>query len=254
MSIIKKLLTAVRGGATEAGQSIVDSQAIRILDQEIRDAEAALANSKTQLTEVMAKRQLSAKKAGDLKEKVNTLESSATAALNKGEEQLAHDVAVKLLEVQAELDAETKIVEQFDTSIASLRGSIRESENRIRNFKQQVSVVKATESVQKAQSAVAAHHSGQTSAMNTAMESLERIREKQALRSEQMAAAEQLNQEETGADLDARLKAAGIGSGGQTANEVLARLREAAAPSNSPADAGGNADAGTVASDAGSSN
>ena len=36
MSILSKILTLFRGAATEAGQSIVDQNAVRILDQEIR--------------------------------------------------------------------------------------------------------------------------------------------------------------------------------------------------------------------------
>ena len=39
-SIWKKLVTAIRGGASEVGEAIVDSQAIRILDQELRDAQS----------------------------------------------------------------------------------------------------------------------------------------------------------------------------------------------------------------------
>ena len=38
MGIFSKIITAIRGGATEVGEAIVDSQAMRILDQEIRDA------------------------------------------------------------------------------------------------------------------------------------------------------------------------------------------------------------------------
>ena len=38
MSVWKKLITAVKGGATEAAQSVADSQAIRILEQEIWQA------------------------------------------------------------------------------------------------------------------------------------------------------------------------------------------------------------------------
>ena len=34
-SIWSKLFTALRGGANEVGESIVDQQALRILDQEI---------------------------------------------------------------------------------------------------------------------------------------------------------------------------------------------------------------------------
>ena len=43
MSIWKKVMTAIRGGVSEVGESIVDANAIRILEQEQRDAENAVA-------------------------------------------------------------------------------------------------------------------------------------------------------------------------------------------------------------------
>ena len=56
-------MTALRGKATETGQTVVDSQALRILDQEIRDSENHLSQSKTELTRLMGQRQLNSNKA-----------------------------------------------------------------------------------------------------------------------------------------------------------------------------------------------
>ncbi len=42
---MEKTITAVKGGATEAAQSVADSQAIRILEQEIREAKEELRKS-----------------------------------------------------------------------------------------------------------------------------------------------------------------------------------------------------------------
>ncbi len=42
MSVWGKLFSAVRGGINEAAESAADTQALRILDQEIRDADNAL--------------------------------------------------------------------------------------------------------------------------------------------------------------------------------------------------------------------
>ena len=38
MSVFKKIMTALRGGAREAGEAIVDANGIRIFEQEIKDA------------------------------------------------------------------------------------------------------------------------------------------------------------------------------------------------------------------------
>ena len=61
MSIWAKVATAIRGGVNEAGEAIVDNQALRILDQEIRDADNELINSKEALTSIIAKRKLADK-------------------------------------------------------------------------------------------------------------------------------------------------------------------------------------------------
>ena len=62
MSVWKKLVTAVKGGATEAAQSVVDSQAIRILEQEIREAKEELRKSDHARTQILAKCKLSQQK------------------------------------------------------------------------------------------------------------------------------------------------------------------------------------------------
>lgn len=223
--MLSKIMTALRGKANETGQSVVDSQALRILDQEIRDSENHLSRSKTELTRLMGQRQLNSNKADTLESKIAELEKSAEAALDKGEEQLAVEVAERMVALQDDLEAERAIVSEYDASIEKLRGAIRGTDNQLRQLKQQVSVVKATESAQKAQSAVAARHSGQDSAMSSAMESLERIKERQQLNSAQMQAADDMAAEESGSSLEARLKAAGVGGQERKADDVLARLK-----------------------------
>ncbi|MFB9868992.1 PspA/IM30 family protein [Vreelandella sulfidaeris] len=223
--MLSKIMTALRGKANESGQAVVDSQALRILDQEIRDSENHLSQSKTELTRLMGQRQLNSNKADTLESKIAELEKSAEAALDKGEEALAVEVAERMVALQDDLEAERAIVSEYDASIEKLRGAIRGTDNQLRQLKQQVSVVKATESAQKAQSAVASRHSGQNSAMSSAMESLERIKERQQLNSAQMHAADEMAAEESGSSLEARLKAAGIGGQERKADDVLARLK-----------------------------
>ena len=54
MSILKNILTAIRGGASEVGEAVVDANAMRILGQEIRDAETAITQAKQSLTGLKA--------------------------------------------------------------------------------------------------------------------------------------------------------------------------------------------------------
>ncbi|RFA24735.1 phage shock protein A [Alkalilimnicola ehrlichii] len=226
MSLLKKMVTAIRGGANEVGEAIVDSQSLRILDQEIRDANEALRKSRTDLTNVMAQRKLAGDKLDAKQKKLDELEGYASMALEKGDESLAIEIAERIAELEGDVASEREVVENYDASIASLKKSIKQAENTLVRLKQQVDSVKATASVQRAQAAVASRHSGQDASLRTALDSLERIKGKQAERAAQMEAAETVAREENGDDLDAKLRAAGLKAENGSANAVLERLKK----------------------------
>lgn len=225
MGIWNKVVTAIRGGVNEAGEAIVDSQALRILDQEIRDADQELRRSKEGLANMMAKHKLSQNKVDGLQAKITEYEGYAMQAMDKGDDTLATDVAEKIAELENQFASEKDMADQYATSVADLRRAVSQAEGNLRRLKQQVDVVKATESVHKAQAAVAHRHSGANSKMRTAVDSLERIKQKQAERSAQMDAASELANEAGEGSLDAKLKAAGIGKGESDRSAVLARLK-----------------------------
>ena len=83
MSLFNKIATAIRGGATEVGEAIVDHQALRILDQEIRDADAQLLKSRDELASMMAKRKMADEKIADLQKQMGEYENYAMKALEK---------------------------------------------------------------------------------------------------------------------------------------------------------------------------
>ncbi|WP_257282960.1 PspA/IM30 family protein [Endozoicomonas sp. SESOKO1] len=225
MSIWSKVMTALKGATNEVGEAIADSNALRILDQEIREASDQLQQSKTQLAGIMAKQKLSSQKCAELKEKVAEYEGYAIKALDQGDESLATDVASKIAEYEAQLNSEQEMEKSFADSIVSLKKAIADAESNLRRLKQQVDTVKATESVQKAQAACAARHSGVNSKMATATDSLERIKQRQAERAARMEAASELSGDTTENDLQAKLKAAGISKGDSDASSVLERLK-----------------------------
>ena len=102
MSLWTKLFKAVQGAATEVGEDIVDSQALRILDQEIRDASSALQKAKTNLTSMMAEQRGTERQVNRLRDGVREHEGYAIAAMNKGEQSLAEEVAAKIAEMESE--------------------------------------------------------------------------------------------------------------------------------------------------------
>lgn len=224
MSIWKKLITAVKGGVNETAEAVADSQALRILDQEIREAKEELRQSDHALTQIMAKRKLAEQKVSSFNGSVAEFEAHAVAANAKGDSQLALDCARKVVELRTQMEAEQEYVDQFTQSEKTLRQNISQAKSNLRRMEQQVDVVKATESVQKAQEAVSSRHVGANSRMKTAAESLSRIQGRQKERQAQLEAANELAADESGDELEKRLKEAGITGSNTSADAELARI------------------------------
>jgi phage shock protein A len=223
MSVWRKLVTAVKGGATEAAQSVADSQAIRILEQEIREAKDELRKSDHARTQILAKCKLAQQKVDSLQASVDQYEVHARKAIDT-DRQLALDCAQKVGDLRAEQDGEQKYLDQFKQSEKQLAVNIKQAKSNLKRLEQQVDMVKATESVQKAQVAVSSRHLGANSKMKTATESLSRIQDKQNLRNAELQAAEELATEESSDDLSKRLAAAGIAGGNSSADDELSRI------------------------------
>lgn len=225
MNIWAKMMTALRGGVNEAGEAVVDSQALRILDQEVRDASEELKLSKNSLAEIMARQKLAEEKCSALQAKIEEHEGYAIKALEKDDEPLAREVAAKIADLETQHAQEKESADNYTASATKLRSAIKQTEHNIKRMKQQVDTVKATENVQRAQAAVADRHSGSNSKMRTAMDSLERIKEKQALKDAQMSAASELAEDTSDDSLQAKLEEAGITSASSSADDILERLK-----------------------------
>lgn len=225
MTILAKLFTALRGAANEAGETVVDHQALRILDQEMRDAERELNDAKSQLTQIMAQRKGVERDVERLKRAVTEHEEHAAKALDKGDEQLATEVCERIAQFEEELKLQEQAYAQYDSGVNQLKRSIKTTERNIAAMKRQVGMVKATEKVQRASAAANARFSGSDASMTSATDSLERIKKRQQERADRMDAATQLASEEEGGDLERRLKEAGIIDSGARGSDVMARIR-----------------------------
>ncbi len=225
MNIWNKMLTALRGGVNEAGEAIVDGQALRILDQEVRDAAEELKRSKSSLAEMLAEQKVAAEKCKKTRSEIKEYEGYAVKALEKKDEVLALEVAEKIANLENALSDLVASEKSYKDNVNKLRSVIEQTERNINLLKQQVSTVKATESVQRAQMAVAERYSGSESKLMTAMDSLERIKEKQELKDAQMKAAEELATAPGEESLKDKLRAAGITQDEKNAEDVLAKLK-----------------------------
>jgi len=224
MNIWSKMITALRGGVNEAGEAVIDAQALRILDQEIRDASEELNKSRDGLASIIAQQKLAEENANTLKADIKKNEGFILAALEKKDNDLAEEIAVRVANYENKLESEADAAKRFKSQADTLRESINAAELQIKQLKQQTETVKATEAVQRAQKVVAQRHSGSNSKLRTAIDSLDRIKENQRLSAAKMSAAHELSQEADETSLDQKLEAAGI-TGSTKAQDVLNRLK-----------------------------
>ncbi|RHW77661.1 PspA/IM30 family protein [Colwellia sp. RSH04] len=225
MSIFKKIMTAVRGGASEAGEAIIDANATRIFEQEIRDAENHLTKAKRDLTGVVAEQMAAQREVERLNREITEHEGYAGQALDKGDETLALAVAEKIATLEGELATQQQALASFTGNADRLKELVKKSERQVAEHKRQLSMVKTTESVQKATSAITDNFSSSNSKLLSAKDSLERIKAKQQKFDDKMKAAEMLESEDSDVSLAAQLKEAGIGAQDSSANSVLDRIK-----------------------------
>ncbi|MGS0681551.1 PspA/IM30 family protein [Shewanella sp. 125m-7] len=225
MGILNKILTAFRGGATEVGQGIVDANSTRIFEQEIRDAEKHLTKAKRDLTEVMAKEMQASREVDRLKRSVAEHEGYVTQALEKGNESLALEVAEKIAELDQELNDQQAANASFSAHAARLKELVRKTERQLADYQRQLTMVKTTESVQKATASITDSFAGSNSKLLNAKDSLERIKARQQSFDDRLKASETLAEENSDKALHDKLAEAGIGEQKSNANAVLDRIK-----------------------------
>lgn len=225
MTVIKKLVTLLRGSARELGESVVDANATRIYEQEILDAKHSIETAKGDLSGVMAKEMQTARAIEKLKADVARHEGLAVEALNKSEEALALEVANRVAALERELDEQTKAHASYAVQVSRLKDLIKSAETRIREHERELSIARTTESVHRATRSISDSIGNGGSQLVNARESLERIKRRHEDLADRMTAAEQLDQEFGHGALERKLAAAGIGDDAERARQVMARVR-----------------------------
>jgi phage shock protein A len=230
MTLWRKLFSLGRAGAHEATAAVVDANAIRILDQEIRDADTAQGKARDDLAGLVARRRVLENDVRSFREQIAKYEGSARAAVAKGDMDLARQVAQRIADLESEIGLKEPQIGEMRAAEETIHQAIATTDRKIETLRREVEVVKVNESVQRAQAAVAARGAGAGNSLGSAADSLARIKERQAIRGERIRAAGELEDRRTGADLDEKLRIAGILPGQSSADDVLARLTAPKAP------------------------
>lgn len=229
MSVWGQLFTMIRGTATEAAQGVADANAVRILDQQVRDADGALLRAQTDLAGLMGKAKLARDRVVDLEGKHTRDMAVLERAVNGGQDALAQELADRVAILEGELERERRALADLSSKEEQLKSTVTTIRQRIQTMKREIDTVKVTESVQKAQQAIVNHGAGAASTLGNAAASLQRLKERQAARYAEFSAANKLEEIASGGDLDRRLADAGLLEGPGSGASVLARLKSRSA-------------------------
>ena len=129
--MFKTVLTLFRGSIAVAGEEIEDRSALLILDQQMRDAAAAVERSKRTLALAIAQDQQEGRRLDATNARIADLELRATAALDGGREDLARDAAQSIANLEADRDAAMTARTLFASEIARLKRQVANAEARI---------------------------------------------------------------------------------------------------------------------------
>jgi len=225
MNLWKKLGTLIRAGASEPAEKLVDANAIRIMQQELRDTQNAMAGARAELARLMAERKRLLRSNEALEASLAHRNEQAREALQKQEEALARELAEQIAEDEASLAEQRAAAEAMAVQEKQLRQRLREAASTLKRYQRDMALVHANRNAQKVIGRLGSSTTGLSNHMGDLAESMASIRDQQSRFFDEDAARRELDEEDSGRALDSRLKAAGIGADEPGVEQVLARLR-----------------------------
>lgn len=217
----------MRGAAAEAEQAVFEANAIRVLEQQLRDAASALERSKTRARLRHGPPRSEQRAVEALAGRIADLERSGGDAIASGREDLATEVATVIAATEDERTDRRRAVERLDIDILRLRQLSDDGRRRLCELRRGLEMARAQEALSNRAGANGrrALATG-TGALRDAEATLARIRENHLKSEELTEACDALDAVNSGRDLDQRLAEAGFEPGLKTKPaDVLERLR-----------------------------
>ena len=147
--MLKQLFALVRGRTHEAGQEVVDRNALVILRQQIRDCADAIAAARRAVAIAIAQNEQEVAQYKRLVARIDDLETRATLALQAGKHELAREAAETIAMLEAERTASDEAQRSFTSEIERLRRIVRSSERRLRDLQRGQRIAAAADKTQR---------------------------------------------------------------------------------------------------------
>lgn len=224
--MLRLIATLARGAVADVEDAVFDANAIRILEQQLRDAAGALELSRRELACAMAHRASEERAVAALAQRVRELETSGRKAIEAGREDLAEEVAIEIAATEDERHERGDAAGRGGGEIQRLRLVVEDGRKRLLDLRRGLELARAQEALRRAGANGRRAIAAGKGALREAEATLARIRAAHAREQDVLAALDELEHASSGRDLDKRLEEAGFGARQRTkAADVLARLR-----------------------------
>lgn len=222
--MFRTLITLARGAAAAADEEVVDRTALLVLDQQIRDAAAAIERGRRALALAVAHDDSEGRRLEAVRARIADLEDRAVAALEGGREDLASEAASSIAMLEADRDAIAQARRDSGIRIANLKSTMAVAGRRLAELERGRRLARASEAVRAVKGRSGAF--GDAS-LEDAEATLRRLRERQVEADAVEAAIAEFDGGSAGDTIATRLEAAGFGPPTRaTASHVLDRLRQ----------------------------
>lgn len=191
--LLEKLATALRGGTREVLESAVDANAIRILGQEIYEAEAGLRQAKQHLAQVMANKLKLQRQLEQTRQRLVVEEDTIREHLERQEELQARVLADDLVLQEDLVAQQTEQLKQLAAYEQRLLQNLKLTASKLEHYRAQLAMAQTTQHAQQAAGKLAQHSHRQSDSFARMHDSLERIQTQQSGFEDHRLAMEQID-------------------------------------------------------------
>lgn len=224
--MFKAILTLIRGNLAVAGETVADRNALVILDQQMRDAGAALQRAKKSLALAIAQDGQEGVHLKRLDDQISDLEQRTIEAVAAGDDVLAREGAEAICQLEVERDASATARSLFGTEIGRLRAHVAQAESRLAELDRGRRIARAAQAVRDMRRGGVEGSHPHEGTLADAEATLRRLRNKQVEAQAADDALEMLDAASGPIAAAERLAAQGFGPRIRpTADDVLARLK-----------------------------
>lgn len=181
MKLSQKFSALFRGRVQDSAQTVIDDNLVTIIRQEVRDAEAALQQSRHQLNAIMVERGQLEREIEAVSRRVHKKEAEAQLLHSEGNAELVEEIAEFIAREELHREELGESSEALAGQEAKLTNFLQESARKLADYRRQLRIIEARQSSQARQQPSARQGMQLASSLGNLKESLDRASEQQRI-------------------------------------------------------------------------